>query len=93
MMSFYREHKSEKDQNLGSNLSFEYAFGVEEDFMKKKIKAFTLADNNAAWRKEKATEAQLNILKKHRFKAGIDKLTKGQAAIIISSGVLKRGHS
>lgn len=73
---------------LAYGVDFEWAFSTAEDYARDNRKKFALSDKDASWRNEPITEKQKALFKKCRFKAGIDKLTKGQATDIISSGIL-----
>jgi superfamily II DNA or RNA helicase len=75
---------------LASNLSFEYAFAAAEDFARANKKNFSVSDQDADWRKLPLTDKQLALFKGYGFKKGIESLTRGQAATIISSNVLKK---
>lgn len=78
---------------IAGGLDFEYCFGAAEDFAKLHLGAFTLSDLDASWRDLPISEKQKKFFRSTGFRAGIDELTRGQAAQIISSGVLrKRGE-
>ena len=75
---------------VATNIDFELAFGIAEDFAREHKDLFIIHDLNAAWRKLEASDKQKDIFRKHNFKKGIDKLTRGQASILISSGILSK---
>ncbi len=77
-------------QLIASNLSFEFAFGSAEDFAKANRALFAVSDLEAEWRKSPISERQKALLRSKGFRAGIDDLTKGQASLIISSGILNK---
>jgi ATP-dependent helicase IRC3 len=83
-------HNSGTFHTVAKGLSFEYAFGVAEGFAKENRSQFAISDLDAPWRKLKISDKQKDIFRSHGFKAGIDDLSRGQAAIIISSGVLNK---
>jgi ATP-dependent helicase IRC3 len=75
---------------IAEGLSFNYAFGVAEDFAKKNRELFILSDKDAPWCNLPATSKQIEVFKQRGYSTGIDKLTRGQASQIISTGILKR---
>jgi hypothetical protein len=75
---------------VAEELTFEWAFSSAEDYAKANRKLFALSDKEAEWRKQPISDKQLATLKKCGFKAGIDKLTRGEADAIMKSGVLWR---
>ena len=77
-------------QTISRELPFEYAFACAEEFAKANRSLFIISDLSAPWRQSPISEKQKNVFKSYRYKTGIDGLSKGQASIIISSGVLKR---
>lgn len=70
------------------DISFEYAFSSAEEFAKKNRSLFTLSDLEANWRILPISTKQKNFFRCHGYKAGIESLTRGQASLIISSGVI-----
>jgi hypothetical protein len=76
-------------QELGNKLPFDYAVEIGAAFVKDNRRRFPWADMDAPWRKHKISDGQRKYLEKKGYRAGIDELTKGDAAIIIGSGVLK----
>ena len=64
-------------------LSFEYAFPYADNWATENRKLFILSDKEAAWRKLPISEGQIKALNNKRFRAGLDKLTRGQAATIL----------
>jgi hypothetical protein len=78
---------------VADNLIFEWAFAAAEDYARANRKLFAISDKEAPWRKERISKKQKDFIKKSAFKtSGINKLTRGQAADIIQSGVLYREH-
>ncbi|HLY68385.1 MAG TPA: DEAD/DEAH box helicase [Puia sp.] len=77
-------------QVIRSDLTFEYAFSVAEEFAKRNRKIFVFADREAEWRKLPISEQQIAIFKEHGYTAGIGELRRGQAREIINSGVLRK---
>lgn len=77
-------------QTIAKSLSFEYAFNVAESFAKDNRALFTVSDLEASWRTLPISDKQKGLFRSFGFKAGIEDLSRGQAAIIISSGVLKK---
>lgn len=75
---------------IAHNLSFEYAFATADEFAKKNRHLFVLSDKAALWRNDPISDGQKKLFKRYRFTAGINKLTKGQAAILIDNGALHR---
>ncbi len=75
---------------IAQSLSFEYAFSTAEEYAKTNRSHFILSDLEAPWRKDPISERQKALFRSGGFKRGIEDLTKGQAATIISSGILKR---
>jgi superfamily II DNA or RNA helicase len=69
-------------------LSFEYAFAAAED-LAKEYKKFILKDKSAPWRDKQISEDQKKVFIKGRYKSGINELTRGQAATLIGSGILR----
>jgi ATP-dependent helicase IRC3 len=82
---------SEKNKKIiADNLNFEYAFAAGEDFARANRAAFAVTDRSAAWRDLPASEKQVAFIRGRGFRAGLDKLTRGQAADLIGSGALKK---
>lgn len=79
-----------QEMTIAKDLSFEYAFGTAEAFAKKHKKYFVLHDLEADWRNQPITQKQLNMFKGKGFRTGVKDLTKGQASLLIRSGVLNR---
>lgn len=77
---------------IAEKLTFEWAFSTAEDFAKTNRRLFVLSDREAEWRKLPITDKQKEALRKCGFKAGVDKLTRGQASDLMNSGVLFRGR-
>jgi superfamily II DNA or RNA helicase len=75
---------------IGDGLSFEYAFSASEDFAKENRKMFSISDQEALWRGLPISEKQMNYIRSCGYRSGIEHLTRGQAAQLISSGALKR---
>jgi ATP-dependent helicase IRC3 len=80
---------AQQSQQIASGLSFEYAFAVAEDFAKANRSLFSVSDLDASWRNDPISDRQKKFFKSNGFKIGVEELTKGQAAIIISSGILR----
>lgn len=76
---------------VAENLTFEYAFSSAEDFAKENRKLFVVSDRQADWRNYPISDRQKAHIRSRGFRAGIDGLTRGQAAILIGSGALRRG--
>ena len=79
---------------IAKRLPFEYAFAAAEDYANKHKQLFVLSDKSAEWRERPVSDKQLDVLKsKYKSKAvGIEKLTKGQASLLIANGGKKRKH-
>lgn len=85
---FYDEHGGRK--RLAQDVTFEWAFSVADAYAEKHRKLFTLSDLDAPWRDEPISEKQENWFRSRKYTAGVNQLTKGQADIIIKSGVLRK---
>ena len=81
---------SKGSKMIAQGLDFEYAFAASEDFARANRSLFAVSDLDAPWRKLPISEKQKEIFRSANFKNGIDDLTRGTAAQIISSGVLRR---
>jgi ATP-dependent helicase IRC3 len=77
-------------RTIASGLNFEYSFAAAEDFARSNRSLFAVSDLDANWRKLPISEKQKVIFQSGGFKNGIDGLNRGQAATIISSGVLRK---
>lgn len=75
---------------VADDLTFEYAFASAEEFAKENRGLFVVADRDASWRTLPISEKQSAFIRKHGFRAGVEDLTRGQAAALIGSGALKR---
>lgn len=75
---------------VADGLTFEYAFSSAEGFARENRSLFIVADREAAWRTMPISDKQLIFIKKRGFRAGVDRLTRGQAAALIGSGVINR---
>lgn len=75
---------------IATNLPFEYAFSTAEEFAKANRSLFKVSDLDAPWRVLPISDKQKNLFRSFGYKNGIEDLSRGQAALIISSGVLKR---
>lgn len=75
---------------IGSDLGLEQAFDMAEKCARENRNLFPFSDRNAAWAKELISEKQIDIFRKNGFTKGVRHLTKGQASLMISSGMLKR---
>lgn len=78
---------------IADNIDFEFAFGIAEAAARRNEHWFVLGDLNASWRKEPISEKQLAFFKEYRHGSGVKDLTKGQASVLIDSGILKRKAS
>jgi ATP-dependent helicase IRC3 len=79
-----------ESKTISKGLSFEYSFATAEGFAKNNRSHFVVSDMNASWRNDPISENQKKCFRSCGYKNGIDNMTKGQASIIISSGILKR---
>jgi len=84
---FKTENESKK---IVDNVSFEYAFGAAEEFAKNNRETFVISDLDADWRSLPISDKQKKVFKAFRYKTGIDDLTRGQASMILSIGVLNK---
>lgn len=84
---FFYENKS---QTIANDMSFEYAFSSAEEFAKANRSMFTVCDLEANWRSLPISDKQKNVFKSFGYRSGIEELSRGQAALIISSGVINR---
>lgn len=74
----------DKSQTLATGLNFEYAFAAAEDFARANKSTFKIADRTAAWREAPASIKQIQLIRsKTGCRAGLDKLTRGQASDLI----------
>lgn len=80
-------------QTIAKDLSFEYAFSTSEAFAKENRSLFVVSDLEAPWRHQPISDKQKSIFRSKGFKNGIDDLTKGQASMIIQSGVLLKKNA
>ena len=76
---------NEKDHRIiAEGLNFEYAFATAEEFARENRAAFIVCDRSASWRDLPASDKQISLIRsKTRCKAGLGKLTRGQAADLI----------
>lgn len=77
-------------QTIVQNLSFEYAFSSAEAFAKENRSIFSVSDLEAPWRALPISDKQKGLFKSFGYSSGIEDLSRGQAALIIGSGVLSR---
>lgn len=77
-------------QTVAKDLNFEYAFSCAEEFAKGNRAIFSVSDLDAPWRQLPISQKQKDLFRSYRFSSGIDDLSRGQAALIISSGVLNK---
>lgn len=75
---------------IAKDISFEYAFSSAEEFSKDNRHLFSVSDLEAPWRTLPISDKQRGLFNSYGFKAGIEDLSRGQAALIISSGVLNK---
>ena len=75
-------------QIISKDISFEYAFSAAEEFAKENRSLFTVSDLEANWRTLPISDKQKSFFRSHGYKAGIENLSRGQASLIISSGVI-----
>lgn len=80
-------------QTIASDIPFEYAFSCAEEFAKTNRSLFVVSDLEASWRTLSITDKQKELFRSYGFRAGIEDLSRGQAALIISSGVLTKRAS
>lgn len=74
---------------ISRGVTFSYAFSIAEEYANQNKKKFVLCDLDASWRKEKISNNQKKIINSFGYRAGVDQLTKGQAAIIIDKKIKK----
>lgn len=79
-------------RTIAENLMFEYAFSIAEEFAKSNRGLFAVSDLVASWRQLPISDKQKNLFNSFGYRSGIEELTRGQAALIISSGVLRNEH-
>lgn len=77
-------------RDIATNLNFEFAFAAGEDFARANQSLFIVSDLNAEWRNCPISDKQKALFRSYGFKVGIEELSRGQASLIISSGVLNR---
>lgn len=77
-------------KTIVKDISFEYAFSSAEEFAKANRSIFTVSDLEAPWRGLPISDKQKCLFKSFGYRAGIEELSRGQAALIISSGVLNK---
>ena len=75
---------------IAENLMFDYAFGTAEEFAKSNRELFVFSDLEAPWRSLPISDKQRSLFNSYGYRAGIEDLNRGQAALIISSGVLNK---
>ena len=75
---------------IAENLTFDFAFGTAQEFARNNRGLFAVSDLEAPWRALPISDKQKGLFRSFGFKAGIEDLSRGQAALIISSGVLRR---
>lgn len=74
---------------IAKALSFEYSFAAAEEFVKANRSIFTVSDLEAPWRKLPISDKQKDLFRSFGYRSGIEDLSRGAAALIISSGALK----
>jgi superfamily II DNA or RNA helicase len=77
-------------QTIARDLSFEYAFASAEEYAKENRPIFVVSDIEATWRTLPISGKQKDVFRSYGYRAGIGELSRGQAALIISSGVLNK---
>jgi ATP-dependent helicase IRC3 len=77
-------------QTLAENLTFDYAFSAAEEFAKANRGLFSVSDLDAPWRALPISDKQQSFFRSFGYRAGIEDLSRGQAALIIGSGVLNK---
>lgn len=77
-------------QTISEKLSFEYAFASAEGFAKDNRSHFIVSDMDASWRDFPISDKQKDLFRSFGYRSGIEELSRGQASLIISSGVLNR---
>jgi ATP-dependent helicase IRC3 len=75
---------------VATNLTFDYAFAAGEVFAKENRAQFIVNDLEASWRNLPISDRQKKLFLTLGYRSGIEELSRGQASIIISSGVLRR---
>lgn len=75
---------------IAKDLSFEYAFSSAEMFAEENRQLFTISDLEAPWTKKPISDKQKGLFKSFGYSAGIEGLSRGQAALIIKSGALNK---
>jgi ATP-dependent helicase IRC3 len=80
-------------QTIAEKLSFSYAFCCAESFAKENRDFFTISDLEAEWRQKPISRKQQDLFRSFGFRSGVSELSRGAAALIISSGVLSKKAS
>lgn len=83
------KHKEGTDQ-VFSCLDFDEAFKAAKEFAMDNRREFLFSDREAGFKQKSISEKQLEIIKKAGFETGVDKLTSGQAGILMDCGVLRK---
>lgn len=84
--------KGADPQVITKDISFEYAFASAEDFARSNRSLFTVSDLEADWRKLPISDKQKSFFRSHGYRAGIEDLSRGQASLIIGSGLLGKSR-
>lgn len=71
-----------------TTLPLGFAMGVAEDYAREN--GDSLARRDARWRKDSATEKQMEFLRKLHVEIPPDGLSKGEASLLIDQAVAKR---
>lgn len=82
--------KGNERQVIAEDISFEYAFSSAEEFAKANRSLFSVSDLEAEWRSLPISEKQKSYFTSHGYRAGIEDLSRGQASLIISSGIVNK---
>jgi ATP-dependent helicase IRC3 len=77
-------------ETVAKDLSFDYAFSCAEEFARDNRALFSVSDLEAPWRQLPISQKQKDLFRSYRYSSGIEDLSRGQAALIISSGVLNK---
>jgi len=77
-------------RTIAENLTFDYGFATAEEFAKSNRALFTVSDLEAPWRALPISDKQKSLFRSFGYTSGIEDLSRGQAALIIGSGVLNK---
>lgn len=82
--------KNGSAHKIARDLTFEYAFGCSEEWAKENRSMFLASDLTAPWRCLPISDRQMSVLRSFGYSSGIQDLTRGQASVILQSGILKK---